>query len=265
MTAGGGSARIPGEAGADGGSRVWEASAACGERDADLWFSRSSWSTAVAICAACPVLEPCLAAVLQREKGLPRCRRQGVVAGLTGPQRHDLERAANLSRAQQRRPAQRPGEPADRAAPRAPAVSPRPPLPAPCGTRAAYQRHLRRGEPVDEACRAANAREAGRYRRTGSTRDRREKAGPRDLDRRSGSAGDQLAKARPRDLDRRSGSARDQLAKARPRDLDRRSGAARDQLAKASPRDLDRRTGSTRGQLEKAGPLDPDRRTGSCP
>ncbi|MBT1097813.1 WhiB family transcriptional regulator [Streptomyces sp. Tu102] len=245
MTAGGGSARIPGEAGADGGSRVWEASAACGERDADLWFSRSSWSTAVAICAACPVLEPCLAAVLQREKGLPRCRRQGVVAGLTGPQRHDLERPANLSRAQQRRPAQRPGEPADRAVPRAPAVSPRT-LPAPCGTRAAYQRHLRRGEPVDEACRAANAREAGRYRRTGSTRDRREKAGPRDLDRRSGSAGDQLAKARPRDLDRRSGSARDQLAKARPRDLDRRSGSARD-------------------QLEKAGPLDPDRRTGSCP
>ncbi|MFE7895394.1 hypothetical protein [Streptomyces sp. NPDC057412] len=44
--------------------------------------------------------------------------------------------------------------------------------PAPCGTRAAYQRHLRRGEPVDAACRAANTYEAGRYRRTGSTRAR---------------------------------------------------------------------------------------------
>lgn len=27
-----------------------------------------------------------------------------------------------------------------------------------CGTRAAYNRHLRYGEPVDDACRAANAR-----------------------------------------------------------------------------------------------------------
>ncbi|MFD5846772.1 WhiB family transcriptional regulator [Streptomyces chartreusis] len=224
MTAGGAAARIPGEAGADGGSRVWEASAACGERDADLWFSRSSWPTAVAICAACPVLEPCLAAVLQREKGLPRCRRQGVVAGLTGPQRHDLERAANLSGTQQHRPAIRPGEPADRAVPHAPAVTPRP-LPAPCGTRAAYQRHLRRGEPVDEACRAANAREAGRYRRTGSTRDQREKAGPRDPDRRTGSPRDQREKARSRDLDRRSGSTRDQREKAASRDSDRRTGS----------------------------------------
>lgn len=28
----------------------------------------------------------------------------------------------------------------------------------PCGTRAAYRRHLRRGDPVDEACRQAEAR-----------------------------------------------------------------------------------------------------------
>ncbi|RSM85092.1 hypothetical protein DMH25_45045, partial [Streptomyces sp. WAC 01325] len=99
------------------------------------------------------------------------------------------------------------------------------PLPAPCGTRAAYQRHLRRGEPVDEACRAANAREAGRYRRTGSTHDRREKAGPRDFDRRTGSTSGQLAKASPRALDRRTGSTRDQLEKTRPLDSDRRTGS----------------------------------------
>ncbi|WP_405743200.1 hypothetical protein OG885_13300 [Streptomyces sp. NBC_00028] len=49
---------------------------------------------------------------------------------------------------------------------------------APCGTRAAYQRHLRRGEFVDEACRDANARGAGRYRRTGSTRDRTDETRP---------------------------------------------------------------------------------------
>ncbi|MGW1612411.1 WhiB family transcriptional regulator [Streptomyces sp. NPDC002285] len=182
MTRGGAGPWIRGEAGEDGGSRVWEARAACGERDADLWFSRSSWPTAVAICTACPVLDPCRAAVLQRERGLPRCRRQGVVAGLTGPQRHDLERTANLPRSQ----APPPGEPADRAALLAPDQPPRTRR-APCGTRAAYQRHLRRGEPVDEACRAANAREAGRYRRTGSTRDQRESARVRH---RAGSSGD---------------------------------------------------------------------------
>ncbi|WP_405589803.1 WhiB family transcriptional regulator [Streptomyces sp. NBC_01092] len=156
--------RSRGEVGAGEGSRAWEARAACRERDADLWFSRRSRPTAVAICAACPVLDPCRAAVLQREKGLPRCRRQGVVAGLTGPQRHDLERAAN-PRAQPYRQASPPAEPT----PPLDSAGPPPTLLAPCGTRAAYQRHLRRGEPVDEACRAANAREAGRYRRTGST------------------------------------------------------------------------------------------------
>lgn len=31
---------------------------------------------------------------------------------------------------------------------------------APCGTRSAYNRHLRRGEPIDEACRQANNQSA---------------------------------------------------------------------------------------------------------
>jgi hypothetical protein len=46
------------------------------------------------------------------------------------------------------------------------------PLPRPqerrlaeCGTRSAYQRHVKRGEPVDEACRAANRRAWADYRR----------------------------------------------------------------------------------------------------
>ncbi|WP_179199510.1 WhiB family transcriptional regulator, partial [Streptomyces viridochromogenes] len=79
----------------DGGSRIWELRAACREWDADLWFTRRTWPLAVAICALCPVLEPCRDAVLRRERGLPRCRRQGVVAGLTGPQRHALEQAGH--------------------------------------------------------------------------------------------------------------------------------------------------------------------------
>ncbi|MER6673683.1 WhiB family transcriptional regulator [Streptomyces sp. NPDC000983] len=192
---------------ADGGSRAWESSAACGQRDAELWFSRRSSSAAVAICASCPVLDACRAAVLQRERGLPRCRRQGVVAGLTGAQRHALDRLAGRQQAQDRRqapPRQRTPDrrPAQDAAPardtepapdvrpvaaRRPAPPPGgdrpatvPAQPAPCGTRAAYQRHLRRGEPVDDACRAANARDAGRYRRTGSTRERADAARSRD-------------------------------------------------------------------------------------
>ncbi|WP_406006457.1 WhiB family transcriptional regulator [Streptomyces sp. NBC_00637] len=164
--------------GADRGSRAWESSAACRHQDADLWFSRRSSSRAVAICAACPVLAHCRAAVLLREKGLPECHRDGVIAGLTGPQRHALEHQADRSR-------QVP--PADLQTSRvAPAGVPRGQS-APCGTRAAYQRHLRLREPVDEACRLANARSAGRYRRTGTTRVRDETA--RGRDRQGGTAG----------------------------------------------------------------------------
>ncbi|MGW0877624.1 WhiB family transcriptional regulator [Streptomyces sp. NPDC002740] len=162
---------------ADGGTRAWESSAACRHQDAELWFSRRSSSRAVAICAACPVLAHCRAAVLIREKGLPKCHRDGVIAGLTGPQRYALECQADRSR---------PTPAADLEAPRAPVGAPRK-QPAPCGTRAAYQRHLRLREPVDEPCRLANARSAGRYRRTGSTRARNEAA--RGCDRSWGTAG----------------------------------------------------------------------------
>lgn len=37
-------------------------------------------------------------------------------------------------------------------------------VPAPCGTRAAYVRHIRRGEHVDDACRAANTAYNREYR-----------------------------------------------------------------------------------------------------
>ncbi|MFE2419159.1 WhiB family transcriptional regulator [Streptomyces hokutonensis] len=153
--------------GAEEGTRAWEARAACRHQDAELWFSRRSSSRAVSICAACPVLAQCRAAVLKREKGLPKCHRDGVIAGLTGAQRHALECQTD------------PSPPAEPAAPRVPAGVPRGQL-APCGTRAAYQRHLRLREPADEACRLANARSAGAYRRTGSTRGRTDDSRARD-------------------------------------------------------------------------------------
>ncbi|MFB7338116.1 hypothetical protein FNH09_36910 [Streptomyces adustus] len=152
------------------GTRAWESNAACRHQDAELWFSRRSSSRAVAICAACPVLAHCRAAVLKREKGLPKCQRSGVIAGLTGPQRYALERQSDPAR---------PRPSVELTAGRAP-VGARRGQPAPCGTRAAYQRHLRLRETVDEACRLANARSAGRYRRTGSTRGWNEDALGRD-------------------------------------------------------------------------------------
>ncbi|MFF3311442.1 WhiB family transcriptional regulator [Streptomyces sp. NPDC002952] len=180
-------------AGTGEGSRAWESNASCRHQDADLFFSRATKRVAMAICAACPVLKACRDAVLRREKGLPRCRRSGVVAGLTGPQRYALEerpdrpdrsdrpdgpdgpdrpdrtdRTHRPDRPQTRRPKPSTPASADPSAARD-QVRPTARRPLPCGTRAAYQRHLRRREPVDDACRAANARSAGRYRRTGST------------------------------------------------------------------------------------------------
>ncbi|MEU9874761.1 WhiB family transcriptional regulator [Streptomyces phaeochromogenes] len=144
--------------GRDSRSRAWELNALCRNEDPELWFAGRTRAIARALCHSCEVLEECRAAVMRREAGLPKCDRGGIVAGLTGPQRHALEK--RLKRG-----------------PVLPPESPPPPgtpllrsEPAPCGTRSAYQRHVRRGEPVDDACRAANARGASQYRRTGTTR-----------------------------------------------------------------------------------------------
>ncbi|MBC7274210.1 MAG: WhiB family transcriptional regulator [Streptomyces sp.] len=148
--------------------RARELRAASRRQDAELWFSSRTRSRAVTICRTCPVLAACRRAVLRREQGLPRCQRSGIVAGLTGSQRYDLERGGERA---ERSPSD--ATPTGPGAARNYAT-----IPAPCGTRAAYQRHLRRREPVDEACRAANARSAVAYRRTGSTRGRQAGPGP---------------------------------------------------------------------------------------
>ncbi|MGW0558050.1 WhiB family transcriptional regulator [Streptomyces sp. NPDC002926] len=138
-------------------TRTWELSAACRDEDSELWFSRRTRVRAMAICTACPVLDDCRAAVLRREEGLPKRDRRGIIAALTGAQRHALDR-------EQKRQQQPP--PDLNATDRGPG---RPRELAPCGTRAAYQRHVRRQEPIDDACRAANNSGACRYRHTGTT------------------------------------------------------------------------------------------------
>jgi hypothetical protein len=135
--------------------REWELKALCCSYDPEIWFSKTSLAEAKRLCLdECPVREECLAAILSRESETAASLRSGIVAGLTGAQR------AKLASAQHR-------------APKAEKPAKKPPGPgrkqSPCGTRGAYQRHLRKGEPIDQACRDAHALGNREYRRTGST------------------------------------------------------------------------------------------------
>ncbi|MGW3442218.1 WhiB family transcriptional regulator [Streptomyces sp. NPDC001076] len=154
--------------------REWELRADCRTVDPDVFFSdaRTAKARAKEICKACPVREECLEAILSREAHTPASLRTGIVAGLTGAQRAKI--AADRQAEQEAK-----AEPPRESAP--PEQAPQEPKPArqrsaagrplaECGTRSAYQRHLQRGEPVDAACRAANARSGVEYRRTGSSK-----------------------------------------------------------------------------------------------
>lgn len=136
--------------------REWELRAACRSGDPEVFFSDRKKKQARTICDSCPVLDECLEAVLLRERGVARRLREGIVAGLSGEQRWDLDRARRTDAdAKPKQQAKADGNVRRKL--------------APCGTRSAYQRHLRHGEAVDPACRAANARGAVEYRSTGST------------------------------------------------------------------------------------------------
>ncbi|MFM9675814.1 WhiB family transcriptional regulator [Streptomyces brasiliscabiei] len=147
--------------------RDWELKAACRTEDPEVFFSDRTRSQAKAICAGCPVWAECLEAVLVREAHVPKTYRTGIVAGRTGVQRWQLE---------QQKPDR---EALKKAAPPKPKSKPKPksglrsaanrPL-AECGTRAAYQRHLRNNEPIDAECRDANSASRRAWTATGSTR-----------------------------------------------------------------------------------------------
>ncbi|MFF3310531.1 WhiB family transcriptional regulator [Streptomyces sp. NPDC002952] len=134
----------------------WELKAACRTVNPDVFFDEIA--LAKQICKACPVRDECLEAVLVREDGVKKTCRKGIFAGLSGQQRWDIDK--------QRKQAKAASQPAK-------ADKPKPKKKqqlAACGTRAAYQRHVRCGEPIDEACREANARQSVQYRATGSMR-----------------------------------------------------------------------------------------------
>lgn len=135
-------------------SREWELKAVCRSMDPDIWFSKATWTRAKKICmGVCPVREECLEAILARESQTPASLRAGIVAGLTGAQRVKHSDVAGAAKKAAKPKTPGPGRPL-----------------APCGTKSAYERHRRKGEPIDQACRDAHALANREYRRTGSTK-----------------------------------------------------------------------------------------------
>lgn len=109
------------------GTGDWRERAACRDSDPDLWFPASDnlrYSdprvlAAVRICRSCPVKAECLEEALANDM----C---GIWGGTTGRERTEIKHRAERGETQ-----------------------------PPCGTKAAYARHQRRGEPTCDACRGA--------------------------------------------------------------------------------------------------------------
>ncbi len=136
--------------------REWELKAACKSEDPEVFFSSRTVGLARQTCEGCPVRMECLESAIVREARVAKEFRTGIVAGLTGAQRWAIDKQRKA---------------AAKAEGQALAVKPRGPgrKPSPCGTEGAYQRHVRKGEPIDQQCKDAHALAHREYRRTGST------------------------------------------------------------------------------------------------
>lgn len=123
----------------------WEAQAACRNLDPALFYPAKGHveqaDRARAVCAGCPVREACLSATLADEKRLNPSDRDGIRGGLDGRDRYVVQHGHMPRRTSRRKAAKR--RPAREL--------------VPCGTLTAHRRHLRRGEPIDEACREAKS------------------------------------------------------------------------------------------------------------
>ncbi|KJK40260.1 hypothetical protein UK15_07890 [Streptomyces variegatus] len=141
-------------------TREWELRAACKGVDPEVFFKPQAIGLARQTCDGCPVRMECLEATLVREAGVAKEFRTGLVAGLTGKQRWKItQQRKAAAKASEKPPVKKPQ----------PKKSTRRWNVAPCGTRAAYQRHVRKKEPIDAACREANAAGKREHARTGST------------------------------------------------------------------------------------------------
>jgi hypothetical protein len=129
----------------------WRGYAACAElAEPDVMYPEASdkigLEAARAVCAACPVKRECLDEALAEEGGRTKDSRFGVRAGRTPSQRFGIY--------QSRRPSSQ-----TETKPRGPGRSK-----SGCGTAAAYERHCRFGEPIDDSCRAAHNEKSRRHR-----------------------------------------------------------------------------------------------------
>jgi hypothetical protein len=138
----------------------WRTAAACKGHDPDLWFpignspaAQEQARQAQAICRTCPVVQACGVWSLETRQNA------GIWGGWTEQERRAFLRRRGIRLAQPRN-----DEPTDELA--APRKGGRPR--AECGTNSAYDRHVKLGEPIDEACRAAHAAATARYRSTGT-------------------------------------------------------------------------------------------------
>lgn len=174
----------------------WMARAACaqpaydGRRD--LWFAPTDSPDAAEAkqaCTGCPVRQACLTAVMAEEGAANRQDRYGIRAGLTGRERrrlYEVLRERGQTQARERaglapcgtraayrrhhRRGEKPCEPCRRANAEQERRRTGPQEPSGCGTRAGYRRHRDNGEAACEACRGANAAADRRYRLTGTTK-----------------------------------------------------------------------------------------------
>lgn len=119
-------------------SRHWQSDGRCVGADPDMFFPARGAPTAPAkaVCASCPVREPCLDWGLRHEH-------HGIWGGLAERERRRLRRERAIA-----------------------VTTPEAFVAmgiAACGTPAGYNRHRRQGTPVCQACREANSRaRAGR-------------------------------------------------------------------------------------------------------
>ena len=122
-------------------SSTWRGKAAC-VGAGDLMFpepgNRRGVADAKAVCGPCPVWQQCLTEALAEEHGRSKANRFGIRGGLDTNQRYAMQRRHDATPAAKR--TYTGGKPL-----------------SPCGTQGAYDRHIRRKEPIDDACRKAHA------------------------------------------------------------------------------------------------------------
>lgn len=123
---------------------TWAQRGSCRTEDPELFFTESNADEAKAVCRHCPVRARCLTDALLTEGDAGPTSRYGIYGGFDPTERAGLATDFAAERARK-------------------APAPQPPtmwrgrLLEPCGTRAAYRRHIRRGEPICRLCTEAEA------------------------------------------------------------------------------------------------------------